>query len=235
MIRIAIVEDEENAVKLLENYLTRFMAEAGESYTVKHYADPVAFLDKYEGFDLVFMDIEMPHMDGMEGARRLREIDSEAKLIFVTNMAQYAAKGYEVEALDFVVKPVAYSDFSFKMKRAMNALRQSRSRELIINQPFGMVRMGSDGLMYVEVRGHKLTYHFVDKNIEARGTMEEAQRQLEELNFLRPHNCYLVNPKYIDRVQGYSLFIGSEELMISHPRRKQFLSELGEWYSRGGA
>lgn len=234
MVRLAIVEDEDGAAETLNHYVNRFAEETGETFSLTRYPDPVALLDKYPGFDLIFMDIEMPHMDGMEGARRLRAVDSQVKLIFVTNMAQYAAKGYEVEAMDFVVKPVAYSDFVFKMKRAMNALRQNRRRELIINQPFGLVRTSSDGLMYVEVRGHKLTYHFVDRTLEARGTMESAEEALKELNFLRPHNGFLVNPRYIDRVQGYTVTVGGEELMISHPRRKTFLAELSQWYTRGG-
>lgn len=234
MIRIAIVEDEDAAATILSDYLERLSRECGQSFSVTRCADPVVLLDKYPGYDLVFMDIEMPHMNGMEGARRLREIDSRVKLIFVTNMAQYAAKGYEVEALDFIVKPVFYSDFVFKMKRAMNALQLDRRRELILNQPGGMVRVDSDELMYVEVLGHKLTYHLLDREIEARGTMDAAEEALAQQNFLRPHNCYLVNPRHIDWVRGHTVSVGGDELMISHPRRKEFMAQLSRWYMKGG-
>lgn len=234
MIRIAIVEDEDTAAATLSGYLERFGQECGQSFAVTRCADPVALLDKYPGYDLVFMDIEMPHMNGMEGARRLREMDSWVKLIFVTNMAQYAAKGYEVEAMDFIVKPVSYSDFTFKMKRAMNALRLDRRRELVINQPSGMVRVRSDELVYVEVRGHKLTYHLLDRVVEARGTMDAAAEALAQLDFLRPHNCYLVNPRHIDWVRGHTVSAGGDELMISHPRRKEFMAQLSQWYTKGG-
>lgn len=234
MIRIAIVEDEERAADTLSKYLTQFGAESDQRFSVTRCADPVALLDRYSGYDLIFMDIEMPHMNGMEGARRLRELDSEVKLVFVTNMAQYAAKGYEVEAMDFIVKPVAYSDFAFKMKRVMSALRRNERRELVIAQPGGIVRVSSDDLAYVEIRGHKLTYHLLDRILETRGTMDSAGEALSGADFLRPHNCYLVNPKYIDWIRGYTVSVCGEELMISHPRRREFMAELSRWYTKGG-
>lgn len=235
MLQVAIVEDSEDAAKLLRDYLTRYESTVDERFHVTCFSNAVAFLEPYRGYDLVFMDIEMPHMNGMEGALRLRTVDTQAKLIFVTNMAQFAARGYEAEALDFMVKPVAYADFSFKMKRAMNAIQISRKKELVILQPSGMVRVSSDELLYVEVRGHSLTYHLAGQSIQSRGTMERAEEQLAPLSFLRCNSCYLVNPRYIDWVRGYTVKVGGEELQISHPRRKKFMESLSQWYGKGGA
>ena len=232
--RVAIVEDENAAAERLEAYLNRFSEESGEKVAVKRFCDPVGLLNRYAGFDLVLMDIEMPNMDGMEGARRLREIDRNAKLIFVTNMAQYAAKGYEIDAMDFLVKPVAYSDFAFKMKRASNAVRIGRARELTILLPGGMVRENANELVYVEVLGHRLTYHFMDHEVEARGSIGSVKETLKELNLLIPHNSYLINPKFIDRVQSYTVTVNGVELPISRNRRKEFLQELADRYARGG-
>lgn len=234
MLRIAIVEDEDSAAAVLEQYLDRFQADAGESFQIERFRDPVLFLDPYRGWDLVFMDIEMPNMDGMTAAARLRRIDSQVKLIFVTNMAQYAVRGYEVNALDFIVKPVLFADFAFKMKRAISALQISRGKMLMIPQPSGIARISSDELFYVEIRNHTLLYHLAEETLEARGTMDSAEKQLAGLNFLRCNNCYLVNPRYIERVQGYTVKVGGEALQISHPRRKQFLEDLTAWYAKGG-
>jgi len=235
VLQIAIVEDSEDSAKLLQGYLMDYESVVNDQFHVTCFSNPVAFLEPYRGYDLVFMDIQMPHMDGMEGAFRLRKLDTQVKLIFVTNMAQYAAQGYEVDALDFMVKPVSYPDFMFKMKRAMNAIRISRKKELVIAQPSGMVRISSDELLYVEVRSHNLTYHLVDHTIQARETMDRAEEQLAPWNFLRCNNCYLVNPRYIDWVQGYTVKVGDEKLQISHPRRKKFMESLSQWYGKGGA
>lgn len=235
MLQIAIVEDSEDASNLLCEHLKQYQSCVDEQFNITHFPNAVAFLEPYRGFDLVFMDIELPHMDGMEGARRLRAMDTQAKLIFVTNMAQYAAKGYEVEALDFIVKPVSYPEFAFKMKRAMNAIRVSRKRELVIAQPSGIVRISSNELLYVEVQGHSLTYHTPGQDIRARGTMGSAEEQLAPWDFLRCNNCYLVNPRHIDWVRGYTVQVGDEKLQISHPRRKKFMESLSQWYGKGGA
>lgn len=234
MIRVAIVEDESEAAETLSAYLERYQETAGEIFHVTWFQNAVTFLEPYRGFDLVFMDILMPHMDGMEGALRLKKMDSQVKLIFVTSMAQYAVRGYEAEALDFIVKPVTYSDFAFKMKRAMGALALSREKELVIPQASGLTRIASGELLFVEVRGHKLVYHLAEGQVESRGTMEKAEAQLGPLGFLRCNNCYLVNPRYIDWVRGYTVKVGADELQISHPRRKRFLAQLSEWYSKGG-
>lgn len=235
MVRIAIVEDREDAAETLSAYLEQYREATGDEFHVTCFRDAVQFLEPYLGFDLVFMDIQMPHMDGLEGAARLRRIDRRAKLIFVTNMAQYAVRGYEVEALDFIVKPVAYPDFSFKMKRAMNAVRMSRRKELSISLPTGLMRISSDELLYVEVRGHVLSYHLLAQTVAARGTMDSLEQQLATWDFLRCNNCYLVNPRYIDWVRGYVIKVGDDELQISHPRKKQFMQQLGEWFTKGGA
>lgn len=234
MIRVAIVEDEAEAAGTLRKYLKKYQETYGDSFHVTWFQNAITFLEPYRGFDLVFMDILMPHMDGIDGAMRLRQIDTQVKLIFVTSMAQYAVRGYEAAALDFIIKPIAYSDFVFKMKRAMNAIQLSRPKELMITQSTGIARISSNELLYVEVRGHKLIYHTSEQLVESRGTMENAEKQLLPWHFLRCNNCYLVNPRYIEWVRGYVVKVGTDELQISHPRKKKFMERLSEWYSKGG-
>lgn len=107
MYNIAIVEDSKEATDVLKSYFDRFSEEMGARFNVVCFDNALDFLENYSSaFNLVLMDINMPHMDGMEASHRLREIDNNVTLIFVTNMAQYAIRGYEVGATDFIVKPV---------------------------------------------------------------------------------------------------------------------------------
>ena len=176
----------------------------------------------------------MPVMNGLEAAKRLRDKDENAVIIFVTSLAQYALKGYEVNALDFMVKPVSYPAFLFTMKRAEKAASAIRRADLVIEKRDGLVRAKANELLYVEVSGHTLSYHFADKTVETRGRLTDAERKLSERHFLRCNNCYLINPRHISSVKGYDLLIGGETLAISHPRRKQFMEELGRWYAEFG-
>ena len=113
MFTVAIVEDEIDAARRLEVCLARYSQDHPDvRFDVTVFSEPTGFLDAYRPvWDIVFMDIEMPNMDGMSAARRLRVLDEQVILIFVTNMAQFAAKGYEVDALDYVIKPFSYNDF----------------------------------------------------------------------------------------------------------------------------
>lgn len=133
MIEIAMVEDEAEAADLLRSYIDRYSKENEKMFAVTRYDSAIAFLTDYKPkFDLIFMDIELPDLNGMEASRKLREIDRTTALIFVTNMAQFAIKGYEVEALDFVVKPVSYYNFALKMQKAIDRIESNREREIHI-------------------------------------------------------------------------------------------------------
>lgn len=234
MIRIAIVEDRDSEALVLEEYIKRYSKESGELFQVSRFSNALAFLNPYQGFDLVFMDIQMPYMDGLSAAAKLRELDSQVTLIFVTNMAQYAVRGYEVEALDFVVKPVAYTDFIFKIKRALKSISLSRKKKMAIVYKGDMVSFDSSEVEYVEVQAHNLIYHVNGKEYQIRGTMKKVQEQFAEWNFLRCNNCYLVNPRHIQWVRDHVVKVGNDELQISHPRKKKFMEELSAWYALGG-
>lgn len=234
MINVAIVEDKKTEQERLCGFIDRFSMESGEKFETKVFTDALSFLDGYKGYNLVFMDIEMPFMNGMDAALKLRKIDTQAVLIFVTNMAQYAVKGYEADALDFIVKPVSYSDFSFKMKRAMHSISVRRPKEIVIASKDGLYRVSQEEFLYVEVKGHNLTYHLTDgRVVEARGKLSDAEELLKVFGCLRCHNSYLLNPRHINIVKDYTVEIQGEELPISHPRKKQFMQELTAWYGKG--
>lgn len=90
MINVAIVEDEQEAVEYLSDCLHRYGEKTGETFSFTHFPEPITFLEKYKPvYDLVFMDIRMPMMDGMQAAKKLREADTSVLLVFVTRMGDY--------------------------------------------------------------------------------------------------------------------------------------------------
>ena len=114
---IAIVEDEQTNANLLKEHLSRFAIENHTEINTSVFSTGVSFLNSYTPiWDLILMDIEMPHINGIETARKIRERDSEVLIMFITQMAQYAIDGYSVNAVDYVLKPVNYYAFSLKLK-----------------------------------------------------------------------------------------------------------------------
>ena len=168
----------------------------------------------------------MSQVDGMDAAHELRRRGVGAQIVFVTNMAQYAIRGYEVGAFDFVVKPVEYPVFAFKFKRVLEAVR-SRRRDLVnLETKDGFVRLDAADILYVEVRGHKLTYHTAHGPVEVWGTMKAATAELEPLGFAACNACYLVN---LDRVTGLSgeyVRVGEESLKMSRGKSRDFVDAL---------
>ena len=131
MIRIAIVEDDRVYAGTLQEYLCRYEKESGEIIQSTLFEDGEDIAVGYRAeYDIILMDIEMQFMDGMSAAETIRKVDEEVTIIFITNMAQYAIRGYSVNALDYVLKPVSYFAFSQRLDRAVSRLRKKKSTTL---------------------------------------------------------------------------------------------------------
>jgi DNA-binding LytR/AlgR family response regulator len=231
MYQFAVIEDDKAAAKRMQEFISHYCAAIGEEAQIIHFPNAVNFLHEYRpGFDVVFMDIAMPDMNGMEAAQRLRMHDKTVVLVFVTTLAQYAAKGYEVDAMDFIIKPFSYQDFSMRFRRALERAAANTRRDIRIRIPNGFYTTDSGRLMYVEVSGHDLIYHMTDDMLTARGSMTELEKQLEPLGFLRCNACYLVNPRHISRVQNLEVTVGRDILKISKMKKQSFLEKLTKWY-----
>lgn len=233
MINVAIVEDEEEVVSQLKGYLERFSAENEIGFEIFAFNNAVVFLENYKPkYDIVLMDIEMPDMDGMTAAERLRRYDKNVTLIFVTNMVQYAVKGYEVGALSFIVKPVKYSPFSMHMLRAVRDVGARKDDYVTVNSKNGVCRISAAEIMYIEVSGHSLRLYTAKEAKEIYGSLSEMEAKLTKYHFLRCNVCYLVNPKHISLISGNTVVINDVSLQISRPRKKEFLRRLVDFFEK---
>ncbi|KAB8286628.1 DNA-binding response regulator [Bifidobacterium ramosum] len=230
MFTVAMVEDDENAAERLRGCLTRYERDhAGVAFDVTEFREPTGFLEPYRAsWDIVFMDIEMPNMDGMQAARRLRELDSETILIFVTNMAQFAAKGYEVDALDYIIKPFSYPDFERKLTRALK-LAQADGESLLVSQRGSARRIALRDISYIEIRAHNLEYHTDSGTISAYGSLQDIEARLSGSGFIRCGKPYLVSSRHIAQVAGDTVTLtDGTQLPIGRAYRKSFLLALAE-------
>lgn len=239
MINIAVVEDDKTSADLICDYIQKYKSLHGEGtdFNVRVFGDAVGFLEDYKPsrFDLVLMDIMMPYMDGMRAAEKLREIDSVVLIIFITNMGDYAVRGYDVKAMAFIKKPVSYADFELKFSRAVSVIRTTDVCALIIPSGLSEVKIMVRDLMYVEVRGHICSFHMSDgRIIESHNTLSAVAKKLENYGFAMCSSSYLVNMNYIKLIDGGTVLVGDNELMISRLKRKDFMQSFNEWASRSG-
>jgi len=231
MTYIAIIEDEEKYRDMLVEFIKKFEKEESEACNIKCFKNGMEFLGDYKPvYDVVFMDIEMPLMNGMEIAGHLRKIDKEVKLIFVTKMAQFAINGYEVDALDFIVKPVSYYNFSVKLKKVLQSKNKNVAQTIVVKQGDLIRRINIADIIYLEIRDHQLIYHTTQDEVTLRGSLNEREKSLSQFNFVRCNNCYLVNLLKIIQVKGNVIKMdNSDELTISRSYHKKFLVAFSEF------
>ncbi len=232
-IHVAIVEDDLKASKTLEGYLGRYGQENEMQFRIQTFAHPLLFLEPYSAnYDLVYMDIQMPLMNGMDAAHRLRELDPKVALVFVTSLTQYAIEGYQVNAMDYIVKPFNYYDFALKLTRILERIPSHAGEDILIPTEVGNVRLSFDSIRYVEVQGHHLIYHTGRGEYTQYSSLSKVEQLLCGHGFARCNSCYLVNLHFVEGIKGYTVTVAGEELKISQPRKKQFVRQVEEYMKR---
>lgn len=231
MIRVAIVEDEVHYQEQLTEFLHRFEQEWGVHIEIVVYVDGDELVENYKAqFDIILLDIQMRFMDGMSAAEEIRKRDSEVVIMFITNMAQYAIRGYEVDALDYILKPISYFQFSQRLNRAIERMKRREDQYITIKVKNGVKRFRVSDIYYIESQGHKLVFVTRIGEVETFGTMKELEEQLAEQPFFRGNKGYLINLEHVEGMDDIFAVVKGKRLLISRPKRKAFMEALSNYW-----
>ncbi len=232
MFRFAIIDDEIEIANKLTSFIDKYFKINNRQYEVIFFDTASKFLENYHfDFDAILMDINMPGIDGMSATKELRRLDKNVKIIFVTSLAQYAIKGYEVNAFDFIVKPVNYYTFALKLDRLMENYREKEESSIIIKANDSFIKTPVSEIKYIEVSDHKLIVHTVNNDYETYNTLSNYLELLKNEPFALCNRCYLVNLKYVNKD---TVYIGNNRIQMSRRKYKEFMNSLNKYLGNGG-
>ena len=234
MLRIAVVDDELAMREQLCGYVRQYAEENHLAVEVVPFADGAAIAMPYQtGFDIIMLDVDMPLLGGMPTAERIREEDKNVVLMFITNMAQCAIHGYEVDALDYMLKPVGYTTFAQRLSRALSRMRRRERTYITVPIKGGAMKLAVEDITFVESQGHRLIYHTAEDEYVSAGTIKDAEEKLEGYHFFRSNKGYLLNLAHVDGIQDNCALVGEHKLLISRSRKAPFLEALTAYMGGG--
>lgn len=231
IIKIAIVEDEKASAQTIENYIKTYEEESGEKFEVRYFADGDEIVANYTPvFHIIFLDIRMKNLNGMATAEFIRKLDKEVNLIFITNMAQYAIKGYSVYALDFLLKPVSYFAFSELLKKTVEVVKKKmQDNFLLLRTDIGTIKMNLSEIIFIESFRNNMVVHTLDKDYTLYSTMSELESMLSNNNFFRCSKSYLINMAFVDAVKDNNAIIGKQSIRIGRAKKGLFMEALTDY------
>ncbi len=239
MLHLAICDDDKRFLDYLSGEIESWAVQGGhsgadgETCSVERYPCADAFLFAWEerkDTDILLLDIEMPGTDGMALARRLRSLppDRQPLIIFVTGYESYVYQAFDVEAFQYLVKPVDEGRFADVFRRAaekLSVLEKQRQRTLLVQYAGSSRVIPLENIRYVESHGHKLLLHLKEGTVEYYGKIGELEQELGG-QFARIHKGYLVNLRHVEEyARGQVTLTGGEKLTISKYKYDAFVKQ----------
>ncbi len=231
MINICIVEDEIEQANLLRDYIKHFATDSGVDIEVDHLLDGIDLVDGYDGsYDIILLDIQMKHLDGMAAAEKIRALDSDVIIIFITSTVQYAVQGYAVDALGYVLKPVPYTAFAQLMEKAISRVKAKQTHIYIkVTVNDRQLKLDCSFISYIESSRNNVILHCVDQDYVTAGPLKKYEEMLSSQGFSKCHNAYIVNLSYVQAVQKEEVVLTTGlSLPISRARKKDFMAALAQ-------
>lgn len=222
MINIGICDDEASMRRLLRAPLEQKLQLLGEDYRIFEYdcGETLVTRPETEWLDILFLDIEMKQLSGMETARNLRRKDSHTLLIFVTAYPDFVFQGYEVHAFHYILKPYENQKIMKVLEQALKELGQNREHYFTLEQKSGTTKIPAKKILAFSSDRRKIIISLEDGNkLEFYGKLDAVEADLPDY-FIRCHNRHLVNLNYVTALEKDGCILKSQSVPISRAYRQ---------------
>ncbi len=220
-----VIEDEPAAQSILEQYICRcpglsFLSAFRDAFSAQEYLDN-------HSVDLIFLDINLP---GMSGVSFLRSLPHPPMVIFTTAYSRYAIDGYDLEIVDFLLKPISYERFCKAVNKAKERFNPRpvppAPGKISVRADRRIYQIPVDEIQFVEACGDYVCIHWADRKLLVHGTLKHWEETLQNLPFMKVHRTTIVNLQKIDHIEGNIIVCGRHQLPLAEPFKGQLLEKL---------
>lgn len=226
-IKIGILEDEPLEQNITLGHVSTFFANNNIEYECFVEKNAIDFLKHdFKNVDLVLLDIIMDgEKNGFDAAKEIRKKNKNVAIIFLTKTVQYAINGYQVNALDYMVKPLIYEDFALKMSIFLKTLINKGRKIHIFKCKDSFVRLKEEDILYIDIYKHYLTIYSISGTYITRGSMNEISKVLSNIFSRCSSNCF-INLMHLDEIKKDDAIVKGQCIKITAKYKKQFMQDL---------
>lgn len=229
MIKIAICDDEQNIVDKIANVTIEYKKMKNIQFETDTFLSGINLIRKFSNFDLIFLDIDMPELNGIEVAKKLRDSDVISKIVYVTNHAHFTSQALSLHAFGYIVKPFKDSEIFSLLEDFMkffNAEIQSKCKRMSFKTTQGVVCLNVEDIIYFEYsKPNGVNVVTMDKILHTRSTLQEVLKMVEGYGFVSPHKSFIVNLSCVEIIDGINMLMkNGATIQIAQKRVSSFRS-----------
>ncbi|CEJ73469.1 DNA-binding response regulator [[Clostridium] sordellii] len=229
MINIAICDDEINIINKTKKLIQDYDKEDIDIYV---YENGEELINSDKEFHIIFLDIDMKGLDGIETAKKLREYDKKVKIIYVTNYTDYTYSAFSVHAFGYLVKPLNKKELHNQLDEAFSYTEEiSKNLEFITRD--GVIRIDTNSIYYFEYEQRKVIMKTINKNYILKKKISEIGKDIKDYGFEMPHKSFVVNLYNIKTIKGYDVhMMDGSVIPLSQKKSSQFRDSLNRYLSK---
>lgn len=229
LIKIAICDDDTHFLDDIEKMLHTYESTSGQILSIKKFSTPERLKEAAGEFQVYFLDLKMPGINGLELAKSIRVHDERAVIIFITAYQEYIFDSFQFDIANYIMKPVTQIQIDCEMSRAIRKLRTYEQEYLVVKNSNGWNKIYLSEIQYMETYERKVLFHCGSRNEIGRYKLQDLEERLKNYPFIRCHNSYIVNVDYIRQIKGLSIILLSgETIYTTKYRKKEVLKKMAE-------
>lgn len=231
MLKIALCEDDQLQRELVKNYIDRSLL--NRNYEIFEFKSGEELIANYpQKLDILFLDIQMKEINGMDAAKKIRTFDNNVEIIFITGIWDYVQEGYEVRAYRYIIKPIDFNSFKTQLNLCIKEIENQKRPSIVVTYKGEVNKIDIGSIVYIETDNRNTLIHTKEKSYRSNMGISKLEKYLEGSTFFRCHNSFLINLEYINKIGQDSVFLEEYEIQVSRHKMKelkiQFTSFLGD-------